>query len=337
MRYDHAWSYYPEQQIGPTRFLPTALVFPETKGVVGYNDINPRFGVAYDLFGTGKTALKFNVGRYLEAAVGGNGNYSALLPSSRLYDQRDPNVDRRQRQLHARLRPEQSALAQDTASGGDFCGADHRSELREADQHAVVRPPDHAGLVRPAERLDHRRDGPARNPPARLARSVGYTRRWLQNFTVTDNRSPERRRTTRRSASRRRSIRGCRAAAATSCLVCTTSCPAEGQPGRQLPHVCTDYGDISQVYNGVDINVAARLRNGLQLQAGTNTGQRVTDYCAVRSQLPEQTGGFSTGSEVPGVQSDQPLLPLRAGDRHAVHDGRHLYDPEGRRDRQRQR
>ena len=74
VRYDHAWSYYPEQQVGPTRFLPDPLVFPETKGVLGYNDIDPRFGIAYDLFGTGKTALKLNVGRYLEAAVGGNGN-----------------------------------------------------------------------------------------------------------------------------------------------------------------------------------------------------------------------------------------------------------------------
>ena len=80
LRYDHAWSYYPAQQIGPTRFLPTPLMFPETQGVIGYNDIDPRFGVAYDLFGNGKTALKVNVGRYLEAAVGGNGNYSSLLP-----------------------------------------------------------------------------------------------------------------------------------------------------------------------------------------------------------------------------------------------------------------
>ena len=61
---------------------PTPLVFPETQGVTGYNDIDPRIGAAYDLFGNGKTALKFNAGRYLEAAVAGNGNYGALLPAS---------------------------------------------------------------------------------------------------------------------------------------------------------------------------------------------------------------------------------------------------------------
>ena len=36
------------------------------------------------MFGNGKTALKFNTGRYLEAAVNGNGNYSALRPSNRV-------------------------------------------------------------------------------------------------------------------------------------------------------------------------------------------------------------------------------------------------------------
>ncbi|MEK7214020.1 MAG: TonB-dependent receptor, partial [Chloroflexota bacterium] len=51
LRYEHAWSYFPEQQIGPVKFLPTPVVFPEQAGVVGYDDITPRVGAAYDLFG----------------------------------------------------------------------------------------------------------------------------------------------------------------------------------------------------------------------------------------------------------------------------------------------
>ena len=31
VRYDHSWSFYPEQQIGPTKFLSQAIVFPESK------------------------------------------------------------------------------------------------------------------------------------------------------------------------------------------------------------------------------------------------------------------------------------------------------------------
>ena len=42
-----------------------AILFPETKGVDSYKDLTPRMGVAYDVFGNGKTALKLNVGKHL--------------------------------------------------------------------------------------------------------------------------------------------------------------------------------------------------------------------------------------------------------------------------------
>ncbi len=30
VRFDHAWSYFPEQTVGPHRFLPTAVVYPRS-------------------------------------------------------------------------------------------------------------------------------------------------------------------------------------------------------------------------------------------------------------------------------------------------------------------
>ena len=62
---------------------PTALVFPHTTGVKGYHDLTPRGGVAIDLFGTGRTSLKVNFGRYLEAAQNG-GFFTALNPPGRI-------------------------------------------------------------------------------------------------------------------------------------------------------------------------------------------------------------------------------------------------------------
>ena len=48
------------------------FMLPRTEGVKGYNDISPRFGAAYDVFGNGKTALKVNVGQYLQGAWTGD-------------------------------------------------------------------------------------------------------------------------------------------------------------------------------------------------------------------------------------------------------------------------
>jgi len=63
--------------------MPTVTNYPQTDGVQGYNDLWPRGGIAYDLFGTGKTSVKFNFGRYLEAAQNG-GLFTALNPTTRI-------------------------------------------------------------------------------------------------------------------------------------------------------------------------------------------------------------------------------------------------------------
>ena len=75
LRYDRAWSYSPAGLSGTNDAAPQlgldAITFPRTPSVDSFNDITPRFGVAYDVFGTGKTALKFSAGRYLGAATNG--------------------------------------------------------------------------------------------------------------------------------------------------------------------------------------------------------------------------------------------------------------------------
>jgi hypothetical protein len=55
------------------------------------------------------------------------------------------------------------------------------------------------------------------------------------------------------------------------------------------------------MYNGVDVNVAARLLGGLQVQGGTSTGQQVTDSCAVRDKLPEQASTNPYCHNAPGI------------------------------------
>ena len=54
------------QSIGAGPFTP-ARNFDKIENVPNWKDIDPRFGVAYDLFGDGKTAIKGSIGRYVVA------------------------------------------------------------------------------------------------------------------------------------------------------------------------------------------------------------------------------------------------------------------------------
>ena len=73
MRFDHAWSWFPDGSDlngGPaTKLNATPYSFGLTDGVTGYSDITPKMGMAYDVFGNGKTSLKVNLGKYLETAT----------------------------------------------------------------------------------------------------------------------------------------------------------------------------------------------------------------------------------------------------------------------------
>ena len=103
VRFDHATSSYPSTTVGPNKFVPIQAngenfyTIPERDGVK-YNDITPRWGMAWDIFGTGKTSLKYNGGKYLDQANIG-GIYSTANPARRTVNslQRnwlDSDVDR---------------------------------------------------------------------------------------------------------------------------------------------------------------------------------------------------------------------------------------------------
>ena len=88
--------------------------------------MTPRMGVAYDVFGNGKTALKANLGKYLEG-VGIQLNYANPNPTVRLPGAGFPRtVTRTWTDANGNFTPDCDLLnpnAQDLrASGGDFCG-----------------------------------------------------------------------------------------------------------------------------------------------------------------------------------------------------------------------
>ena len=53
--------------------------------------------------------------------------------------------------------------------------------------------------------------------------------------------------------------------------------------------LATNLGEWTQVANSFNLNVTARMKNGLMLQGGFNTGVSGNDYCDVRRAIPEWT------------------------------------------------
>jgi hypothetical protein len=118
LRFDHQTGWVPEQELGGGAYVGPRS-FPRIDNLPNYKDLSPRFGVAYDVFGTGKTAIKGTFNRYVD--LGGNGVSSAnnpvslsVLSATRTWTDQNgnyvPDCDLR------------NPLAQDNrASGGDLC------------------------------------------------------------------------------------------------------------------------------------------------------------------------------------------------------------------------
>ena len=70
VRFEHFNSSIGAREAGAGRFVP-GRSFPEVKDFPNWYDVAPRFGLAWDVQGNGKTAVKAGVGRYMRAYTTG--------------------------------------------------------------------------------------------------------------------------------------------------------------------------------------------------------------------------------------------------------------------------
>jgi len=302
VRFDRAGSWFPAQQEGPSRFLPAAILIPETRGVDSYKDVTTRMGAAYDLFGNGRTALKINVGKYLEG-VGLTGTYANTNPTLRMPQTTmvfgTAGVTRAWTDANQNFLPDCDLLnpeAQDLrASGGDVCGV---LSNKSFGQNVLTNNFDPGLLrgwgVRPSDwNLGislQQRIGP------RSSVDVTYTRRWFHGFSVIDNVALQPSDLTRFSLA---APTDPRLPGGGGYLVSDLYDVVPDKAG-QVNNLVADsdkYGRWEQHFNGLDVAVNVRTASGVILLAGTSTSQTVADNCDVRARLPElatTTTGTST-------------------------------------------
>jgi hypothetical protein len=294
LRWDHTRGSFPEQTIGPNPFVPTQIVVPATKGTQ-YDDLTPRGAVVYDLFGNGKTALKFNFGKYLAAADGSSITGGLTNPLSNFVTNSGARtwID-----ANNNFVPDcdlMNPLAQNpaTVAGGpnpsynptlDSCGQGNLSFGNFVTPTTTYDPDILSGWgKRPYDwnfgwQVQH-------ELLPRLSVEVGYFRRIFGNFTATDNRAQDTFGSAALNAPADARLPG---GGGHPVGVIYNVDPSQSGRVDNLVNLTDNLGvDQKQHWNGVEVNASARLRNRLTLQGGTSTGRTTMDSCEVRERFPE--------------------------------------------------
>lgn len=316
LRFDRASSWFPEQQEGPSRFLPEAIRIPKTRGVDAYTDITPRLGATFDLAGSGRTVVRANFGKYLEGA-GVNGTYANTNPTLRMPQTTSifgtAGVTRAWVDANTNFTPDCDLLnpvAQDLrASGGDLCGVMSNTSFGQYVMSSNVDPAVLSGWgTRPADwslsvSMDH-------ELLPRTFLNVAYNRRWFSGFTVVDNLAVEAADMTPFSIVAPLDPRLPGGGGYTVSGLYDVVPEKAGQVDNLLTSA-GGFGRWYQYFNGLDVSFSVRQRR-LSLEAGTSTGQTVADTCDVRSRLPElSTATMGTATFGPGLNNSAvtPLSP----------------------------
>ncbi len=285
LRFEHLSDHFPDQQIGPDRFMPTAALFPDQDGPLHQKDIQPRFGASYDVFGNGRTALKAFVGRYITTtntvnewlfySPAGNGHF--ISSTNRPWDDNFYPVGDPRR---ANFVPDCSLL--DPVGNGE-CGPMSNSLFGQSVNNLTVDPATTSGWNTREYSWDTT-VGVNHQIAPRVSIEVDYTHRSWGNLQTTVNRA----------------LTPADLDSFTYTVPQDSRLPGGGgytltykdvKPGKfgvfdNFQTFSDSVGGASNKFNGVDVSVNARLRN-LTLQGGTSSGNVVEDECGVAAQHPD--------------------------------------------------
>ena len=286
VRYDHILSSYPDSCVGGPAYplMPKQICYParSTPGV-HWTDLTPRIGVAYDLFGNGRTAVKANLGKYVQALTASNSDMD-LNPLIRLNLQTTRTWnDRGGLGINNDYVPQCDLL--NPAANGECGPMDNQNFGKEF----FTRTFDPNFIDGFGKRPNNWELGVSvqQEVTPRVGVTVGYFRRWFGNFYTLDNTLTSASDYTQFSVPIPLDPRlpGGGGGAVTGVY---NLHPNKVGQVQDLALLSSNVGpEPTETWQGVDASVNARLRNGITLQGGTSTGRLLQDNCALRSALPE--------------------------------------------------
>ena len=268
MRFDYLNASVPAQSQPAGPFV-AARSHPEVNCVPCWTDLTPRMGIAYDVFGDGKTAVKAAVGRYLTAEVVGIARRNNPIARSII------SAERTWSDANGNFVPD--CVLTDFTTNGE-CGAISNSLFGQNNPRANSYASDilTGNGVRPSSWQTS--FSIQQELWSGTAITVGYFRTWYDNFQVTQN-------TLTKPADY----------SPYSITAPTDSRLPEGggflatglydvNPNKfglyeGLVTQASNFGNITEVFNGIDVTFDMRFGGGAFVSGGVTTGQTVTDKC----------------------------------------------------------
>jgi hypothetical protein len=274
LRYDYNKEWYPDQLLRASIWQPQDFFIPGQTAVI-WKDFQPRFGVAVDLFGTGRTALKASATRAGQRdaaswAAALNPGLNNTLQSRAWTDANGDGF------------PQGNPL--DPAPNGELTSANFNLAFGRPIVTTFFDDDWRYGWGQ--RRSNWEFSGSIQHQVATgMSVDIAYFRRVYSNFTEVDN----------------------RAVSAGDFDTFSLTVPSDSRlPGRggavlqfvdlkpgavRLPNeirTSSDkFGGEDETWRGFDFAVNARVR-GLLLQGGASTGRTTIDYCSLQSLLPER-------------------------------------------------
>jgi hypothetical protein len=245
---------------------------PKTNGLQ-WHSIVPNAGLAVDLFGDGKTALKVNLGRYLDQVADRDELVAGLAPAERLVT----STTRSWNDANRNFVPD--CDLRNSAANGE-CGAMANANFGST-RHGVTIDPDLISGWNKGEYAWQFSAGVQRELLPQVSLDASYWRTWYGNFLVSDNRAigPQDFDPFSITAPVDPRLPGGGGYVVSGLYDIK---PAKfGIPADNFLTFADNFGKQSEIWNGVDIMLRARPRPALLFQGGTSTGRRSTDNCDV--------------------------------------------------------